>query len=310
VDHVDVLGRPLRDLVRHPELIQAVTKASQELQPVFGEFVTARTPRRVLSIRVAPLPQDETEGLTIVLEDITELRQLENMRRDFVANVSHELKTPLTAIKAYAETLRLGAIHDSAHCMHFIEQIELQSERLHQLILDLLHLSRVESGKASFEIQEVDLHETCRQCAQFLAEEAHRRDVQLVVVPPPAPVRIQSDPNAIRTIVENLMVNAIRYTPAQGQVRIRCQRARGWATLEVKDTGIGIAPEHHERVFERFYRVDKARSRDVGGTGLGLSIVKHLAQSFGGGVELESELGRGSTFRVRIPSGEKGAAAG
>jgi two-component system phosphate regulon sensor histidine kinase PhoR len=178
------------------------------------------------------------------------------------------------------------------------------------LILDLLHLSRVESGKASFEIQEVDLHETCRQCAQFLAEEAHRRDVQLVVVPPPAPVRIQSDPNAIRTIVENLMVNAIRYTPAQGQVRIRCQRARGWATLEVKDTGIGIAPEHHERVFERFYRVDKARSRDVGGTGLGLSIVKHLAQSFGGGVELESELGRGSTFRVRIPSGEKGAAAG
>jgi len=309
VDQVDVLGRPLRELVRHPELIQAVTKASQDQQPVSSEFVTARTPRRVLSMRVAPLPQDETEGLTIVLEDITELRQLESMRRDFVANVSHELKTPLTAIKAYAETLRLGAIHDSEHCIHFIEQIETQSERLHQLILDLLHLSRVESGKASFEIQDVDLHETCQQCAQFLAEEAQRREVELVIVPPSTPVRFQSDQNAIRTIVENLMVNAIRYTPGHGRVQVRCQQARGWATLEVKDTGIGIAPEHHERVFERFYRVDKARSRDVGGTGLGLSIVKHLAQAFGGSVELESELGQGSTFRVRIPSGEKGAAA-
>lgn len=303
VDQVDVLGRGLREVVRHPELIQAVTKARQEQQPVFSEFATARTPRRVLSIRVTPLPNEQADGLTIVLEDITELRQLESMRRDFVANVSHELKTPLTAIKAYAETLRLGAISDPVHCMQFIEQIESQSDRLHQLILDLLHLSRVESGKASFEICEIDLAEICRNCLQVLREQAQRSEIMLELVPTPGPIRLQADAEAIRMIVDNLLVNAIRYTPAGGQVQIRCRVTRGWAILEVSDTGIGIAPEHQERIFERFYRVDKARSRDVGGTGLGLSIVKHLAHSFGGTVEVESKIGAGSNFRVRLPIG-------
>jgi len=303
VDQIDVLGRGLREVVRHPELIQAVTKARQEQQPVFSEFVTARTPRRVLSIRVTPLPNEQADGLTIVLEDITELRQLESMRRDFVANVSHELKTPLTAIKAYAETLRLGAIDDPTHCMQFIEQIESQSDRLHQLILDLLHLSRVESGKASFEISEIDLAEICSHCLQVLGEQAQRSEIRLELVPSAGPIRLQADAEAIRMIVDNLLVNAIRYTPAGGQVRICCRVVRGWAILEVSDTGIGIAPEHHERIFERFYRVDKARSRDVGGTGLGLSIVKHLAHSFGGNVEVESQIGVGSTFRVRLPIG-------
>ncbi len=301
VDNVDVLGRPLREVVRHAELIRVVTQAREDQQPVFSEFSTARTPRRTLSIRVAPLPTNEADGLTIVLEDITELRQLESLRRDFVANVSHELKTPLTAIKAYAETLRLGAINDPEHCMHFIEQIETQSDRLHQLILDLLHLARVESGKINFEVQPVDLTEVCRQCIEVLSEEATRRQVDLALLDPEKPLIVQADPSSVRTIVENLLVNAIRYTPATGLVRVRCYKARGWATLVVQDTGIGIAPEHHDRVFERFYRVDKARSRDVGGTGLGLSIVKHLAQSLGGSVELESELGKGSKFRVRIP---------
>jgi len=301
ISQIDVIGRPLRELVRHPELIQAVAQAGEQQQPVFSEFTTARIPRRVLSLRVTPLPNDEADGLTVVLEDITELRQLENMRRDFAANVSHELKTPLTAIKAYAETLRLGAINDPHHCQHFIEQIEIQSERLHQLILDLLQLAQVESGKAGLDIQPVDLTEICRQGLEFFSEEASRRQVDLKLIEPDRSLIIQTDVEAIRTIVENLLSNAIRYTPAQGQVVVECSRARGWALLEVRDTGIGIAPEHHDRIFERFYRADKARSRDVGGTGLGLSIVKHLTQSLGGQVQLESELSRGSTFRVRIP---------
>jgi two-component system phosphate regulon sensor histidine kinase PhoR len=305
VDQIDVLGRPLREVVRHPELIQAVTKASHDQQPVTNEFVTARTPRRVLSFRVTPLPGEQADGLTIVLEDITERRQLETMRRDFVANVSHELKTPLTAIKAYAETLRLGAVHDSAHCGQFLEQIETQADRLHQLILDLLHLSRVESGSISFEIQEFNLAELCQQCIQLLSEEASRRQVDLIVADIPRSIVLNADREAIRAIIDNLLVNAIRYTPAKGQVHLRCVKAKGWVTLEVKDTGIGIEREHHERIFERFYRVDRARSRDLGGTGLGLSIVKHLAQSFGGSVELESELGKGSTFRVRLPASRK-----
>jgi two-component system phosphate regulon sensor histidine kinase PhoR len=304
VEQVDVLGRPLREVVRHPELIQAVTKANQELQPVVEEFITARSPRRLLSIRVAPLPGEQADGLTIVLEDVSERRQLETMRRDFVANVSHELKTPLTAIKAYAETLRLGAVHDSAHCGHFLEQIETQADRLHQLIVDLLHLSRVESGAISYEAQEFDLTELCQECLQLLSEEANRRQVQLLRADLPRAVLMHADREALRTIIDNLLINAIRYTPAQGTVSVRCFQARGWVTLEVKDSGIGIDREHHERIFERFYRVDRARSRDLGGTGLGLSIVKHLAQSFGGGVELESELGQGSTFRVRLPDRE------
>jgi len=302
VDQVDILGRPLREVVRHPELIQAVTKSSQDQQPFVGEFVTARSPRRVLSIRVTPLPSELADGLTIVLEDITERRQLETMRRDFVANVSHELKTPLTAIKAYAETLRLGAIQDAAHCGQFLEQIETQADRLHQLILDLLHLSRVESGAISYEIQEVNLTELCQECIQLLSEEATRRQVQLLITDMPPKVVLHADREALRAIIDNLLINAVRYTPAQGKVRLKCTQARGWVTIEVKDTGIGIDREHHERIFERFYRVDRARSRDLGGTGLGLSIVKHLAQSFGGSVELESELGKGSTFRVRLPA--------
>lgn len=302
VDQVDVLGRQLREVVRHPELIQAVTKASQSQQPVVGEFITARSPRRVLSIRVTPLPGELADGLTIVLEDITERRQLETMRRDFVANVSHELKTPLTAIKAYAETLRLGAIHDSTHSGQFLEQIETQAERLHQLILDLLHLSRVESGAISYEIQEVNLSDLCQECIQLLSEEATRRQVDLGMANTPGNVLVRADREALRAIIDNLLINAVRYTPAEGRVRLQCKQARGWVTLEVKDTGIGIDREHHERIFERFYRVDRARSRDLGGTGLGLSIVKHLTQSFGGSVELESELGVGSTFRVRLPA--------
>lgn len=302
VQQVDVLGRPLREVVRHPELIQTVTQASQLQQPVTSEFVTARSPRRVLSIRVTPLPGDLADGLTIVLEDITERRQLETMRRDFVANVSHELKTPLTAIKAYAETLRMGALNDPVHSGQFLEQIELQADRLHQLILDLLHLSRVESGSISYDIQEFALKELCEQCVQLLAEEAHRRQVDLRMEVENKKILLKADREAFRAIIDNLLVNAIRYTPANGQVRLRCHEAKGWVTIEVTDTGIGIEREHHERIFERFYRVDRARSRDLGGTGLGLSIVKHLTQSFGGSVELESELGKGSTFRVRLPA--------
>lgn len=303
VSQVDVIGRSLRELVRIPELNQAVAQAIAAQETVHSEFTTSRTPRRVLSLRATPLPDDFAEGLTIVLEDVTELRHLENLRRDFVANVSHELKTPLTAIKAYAETLRLGAIHDPENCIGFIEQIETQSERLHQLIIDLIRLAQVESGETAFEISDVDVGEICRASATFVKDEAEQRQITLAVELGPNQLLAKADADGVRTIVDNLMTNAIRYTMAQGQVSIRCFRQKGWIMIEVADTGIGIAPEHVERIFERFYRADKARSRDVGGTGLGLSIVKHLAQSFGGAVEVTSQVGQGSQFRVRLPVG-------
>jgi len=301
VTQVDVIGRSLRELVRIPELNQAVALAILKQGTVQSEFTTSRTPRRVLSLRATPLPADFAEGLTIVLEDVTELRHLENLRRDFVANVSHELKTPLTAIKAYAETLRLGAVNDPENCISFIEQIETQSERLHQLILDLIRLAQVEAGETAFEIMDVDVCKICTDSADFLKDEAEQRTVRVSLEITESALLAKADAEGVRTIVDNLLANAIRYTQADGNVTLRCMSQPGWVIIEVQDTGIGIAAEHTERVFERFYRADKARSRDVGGTGLGLSIVKHLTQSFGGGVELKSELGKGSLFRVRLP---------
>lgn len=303
VSQMDVIGRSLRELVRIPELNQVVSRAIANHETVHSEFTTTRAPRRVISMRARPLPDDYVDGLTIVLEDVTELRHLENLRRDFVANVSHELKTPLTAIKAYAETLRLGAVNDPENCISFIEQIELQSDRLHQLILDLIRLAQVESGEKTFEIEDVDVGAIVESCAELLKDEAEQREVEIKrELPGDRPVLAAADREGVRTIIENLASNAIRYTPADGLVTIRCEQVRNWVVIQVTDTGIGIAPEHLERIFERFYRVDKARSRDVGGTGLGLSIVKHIVQSFGGAIELESEMGQGSTFRVRLPA--------
>lgn len=303
VSQLDVIGRSLRELVRIPELNQVVSRAIANHETVHSEFTTTRSPRRVISMRARPLPDDYVDGLTIVLEDVTELRHLENLRRDFVANVSHELKTPLTAIKAYAETLRLGAVNDPENCISFIEQIELQSDRLHQLILDLIRLAQVESGEKTFEIEDVDVAQIVESCAELLKDEAEQREVGIKQeLPSNQTVLAAADREGVRTIIENLVSNAIRYTPAEGLVTIRCERVRNWIVIEVSDTGIGIAPEHIERIFERFYRVDKARSRDVGGTGLGLSIVKHIVQSFGGTIELESEMGKGSNFRVRLPA--------
>lgn len=302
VSQVDVIGRSLRELVRIPELNQVVSQAIANHETVHSEFTTTRAPRRVISMRARPLPDDYVDGLTIVLEDVTELRHLENLRRDFVANVSHELKTPLTAIKAYAETLRLGAVNDPENCISFIEQIEVQSDRLHQLIIDLIRLAQVESGEKVFEIRDVNVGEIASKTVGLLRDEAEQRHVELrLSLPEGQEVWAAADAEGVRTIIENLVSNAVRYTPANGEVTIRCCEQRSWAVVEVSDTGIGIAPEHRERVFERFYRVDKARSRDVGGTGLGLSIVKHMVQSFGGAIELESEMGKGTLFRVRLP---------
>lgn len=301
VAQVDVIGRSLKELVRIPELNQVILTAITNHETVHSEFTTTRTPRRIISMRARPLPDDLVDGLTIVLEDVTELRHLENLRRDFVANVSHELKTPLTAIKAYAETLRLGAIDDPENCMNFIEQIETQSDRLHQLIIDLIRLAQVESGEKAFEIVDVNVCQVAQDSVGILKDEAEHRHVQLRLDLPEEAVWAAADPEGVRTVIENLVSNAIRYTSDGGNVTVVCRRQKSWAEIEVKDTGIGIAPEHLDRIFERFYRVDKARSRDVGGTGLGLAIVKHMVQSFGGSIDLESEVGQGTTFRVRLP---------
>jgi len=301
IETQEVVGRPLLEVTRHLAVRESAVTAMNADVPYKSEFETIGGNRRRLAVRATRLPGDPSAGAVIVLYDVTDLRRLEDMRREFVANVSHELKTPLSSIKAYAETLRLGAINDNEHNLGFVERIEEQAERLHQLILDLLHLARVESGKEAFDIKEVSLEDVIDRRGSVYLQRAEAEHLRLEIETPDTPVVARVDEEGMFTILDNLVNNAIQYTPEGGQVTVRCCTDEDSAVLEVEDTGIGIAPNDQQRVFERFYRVDKARSRELGGTGLGLAIVKHITQSFGGEVGLTSELGKGSIFRVRLP---------
>ncbi len=295
------IGRSLLEVTRARPVYEAVSQALVAPSPVITEFDAPGRERRTLSLRATRLPGDPCPGVMLVLRDLSELRRLENLRRELVANVSHELKTPLAAIKAYAETLRLGAVHDAEHNLTFVHRIEEQADRLHQLILDMLQIARLEQGQETFDIGPVPVAELIEACAHQFADAAAARRIELRTEPPPDDVAALADEEGLRTILNNLVDNAVKYTPEGGRVTIRGLLAEGTVVLEVQDTGIGIAPDDQARVFERFFRVDKARSRELGGTGLGLSIVKHRAQSFGGLVSLESTPGRGSTFRVQLP---------
>ncbi len=297
----DVIGRSILEVVRSRPLHEITAKCFETGRSVQSEFQSAGPLRRDLEVRATCLPGVPTPGIVLVLHDITELRRLENLRREFVANVSHELKTPLASIRAYAETLRLGALDDPENNVKFLHRIEEQADRLHQLILDMLQIARVESGEEAFEITSVPVGPVIDSCISQYVTSAKRKQIELVTVSPDSPIVVAADKDGVRAILDNLVSNAIKYTPAGGTVTVRWFRENDFAIIEVQDTGIGIDKENQSRVFERFYRVDLARSREMGGTGLGLSIVKHLSQSFGGGVDLASEVGEGCTFRVSLP---------
>jgi two-component system, OmpR family, phosphate regulon sensor histidine kinase PhoR len=297
----DAVGRPLVEVTRIRAVHEAAASAMTSDRVVEAEIELTSPTRREISLRAKRFPGDPSPGVVIVLYDITELRRLENLRREFVANVSHELKTPLASIKAYAETLRMGAINDAQHNLGFVARIEEQAERLNQLILDMIHIARMEAGSQAFEMVDVDMAEIVDISAEYYRALAEKKGLTLVVEQAGQPVVVRVDEEGLRTIFDNLIDNAIKYTPAGGAIQIRWSSSEGEAIFEVEDTGIGIAPSDQPRVFERFFRVDKARNREVGGTGLGLSIVKHLAHAFGGQVGLESHPGKGSRFFVRFP---------
>ncbi|MBM3998913.1 MAG: PAS domain S-box protein [Planctomycetes bacterium] len=294
-------GRPLVNIARHRPLLDLLRRCGTEAKPVRDEFEMAGESRRTLSMRAAPLAIGSLRGIMIVIHDVTDLRRLENVRREFVANVSHELKTPLAAIKAYAETLRLGALEDAEHRGAFVERIEEQAERLHALISDLLLLARVEAGREIFEFTDTPLRPIVAECLAMFATLAEHKRVTLETDTASPDIQVHVDAEGLGTILNNLVDNAVKYTPEGGVVRVAWTIRDGYAELEVLDTGIGIPSRDQPRIFERFYRAEKARSRETGGTGLGLAIVKHLVQAFGGDIHLSSEEGRGSAFRVRLP---------
>jgi two-component system phosphate regulon sensor histidine kinase PhoR len=295
-----VTGRSLFEAARHPRVQKVVEQVLSGSTPDRVEYEVPRT-NAIVALIASPLPGDPPPGAVLVLHDVTELRRLENLRREFVSNVSHELKTPLTTIQAYTETLLDGAIHDPQNNRKFLERIDEQAERLHKLILDLLSLARIESAEDAYELLPVPVMKTVQICLDEYLPVAASKGVELQTHPPPESVVVWADEEGLLTVLNNLVDNAIKYTSSGGRVLVRWRIDGRRAVIEVEDTGIGIPKQHQARVFERFYRVDKARSREMGGTGLGLSIVKHWVQVFAGTVEVTSELGRGSTFAVRLP---------
>ncbi|MEX0702773.1 MAG: ATP-binding protein [Planctomycetales bacterium] len=299
----DVVGRPIWEAIRSPTIQKVVRRALAGDAGADDAAVEFELPRSqsTVSMIATRLPGAPCPGVVLVLHDVTELRRLENLRREFVSNVSHELKTPLTSIQAYTETLLEGAVDDPAHNRLFLGRIAEQADRLNALIQDVLRLARIESGRDVFEVQPVDVSAVVEACLESHAAVAESKRVELFAEPPLAALRALADEEGLRTILDNLVDNAINYTPAGGRVTVRWHGENSTARIEVEDTGVGISPEHQARIFERFYRVDRARSREVGGTGLGLSIVKHLSQVFGGSIDVFSRPGKGSRFTVQLP---------
>jgi two-component system phosphate regulon sensor histidine kinase PhoR len=297
-------GRKLWEVVRRRSLQELVERALAGPEPCREELNWKVPAAQSLTVHAARLPGSPPRGAVLVLHDTSELRRLERLRREFVANVSHELKTPLSVIKACVETLIEGAVEDPEHRGPFLDKIDDQADRLHALILDLLSLARIESGEEAFELRAVPLGPEVAACVEAHRDRAEARSLLLEAVPPAdgtAEVAAWADEEAVRQILDNLVDNALKYTPPGGRVKVRWRVQDGQACLEVEDTGIGIPEQDLPRIFERFYRVDKARSRELGGTGLGLSIVKHLVQAMHGNVRATSRVGEGTTFLVQLP---------
>lgn len=294
-----VEGMPIHHLVRDPVVLVTIRAALQGVEPPEEDVVWDGAPKRLLRVRAAPVERG-ARGAILLVGDVSTIRRLERMRTDFVANVSHELRTPLAAIAGAAETLSEGALHDPEAGPKFLDTITRHADRLKALVDDLLTLSRLESSPESIERVPVDFALVARQSCEAVAGRAREAGLALEVQADAA-VRILGDPEALRRLVDNLVVNAVTYTPTGGWVRVRVAAEGDRAVLTVADSGIGIPPEHIERIFERFFRVDKARSRAKGGTGLGLAIVKHAVNLHGGQVAVDSRPGAGSTFTVSIP---------
>jgi two-component system phosphate regulon sensor histidine kinase PhoR len=295
-------GRSVLAALRDAELDELLAEAGRTDEPVTGTLELAHPTHRSVRVQAARFPAAPAKrlGSVAVLHDVTELARLETMRRDFVANASHELRTPLAAIRGYAETLVGDRSLSAEQRTSYMEVIDRHAKRLGRLVDDLLELSRIESGQAALELQAVDVAAVAagllRDCEARLRERSLDAANETSVGG-----SAWADPQAVWQILSNLLDNAIKYTEPGGKIRIRIGGDARRVRVAVADTGGGIPERDLARIFERFYRVDRARSRALGGTGLGLAIVKHLVQSQGGEITVESELGRGSTFTFTLP---------
>jgi len=298
-------GRRLVELVRQTELLGVVKKALTSEQRVESEVTVGTVRVRTFAVTAAPVRASEEGGTAIgavlVLHDISELRRLERVRQDFVANVSHEFKTPLTAIRGFAETLLEGALDDVEHRGRFVEIIQEHAERLTRLTDDLLKLSTIEAGKMELELRTVNPADLLKMCADTASFAAKKKQQTIKIECARDLPEIRGDSGRLRDVLQNLLDNAVQYTPSGGHIIASAVKDGGEIVFTVADNGIGIPQAEQERIFERFYRVDEGRSREVGGTGLGLSIARHIAEAHGGRVWVESAIGQGSRFHFSVP---------
>ncbi|EFR86737.1 two-component sensor histidine kinase [Listeria marthii FSL S4-120] len=299
----EITGKPFYEVIKSFALSQLI-EATFETKTIQQKEIILYFPREmILDASVSPILAENGEitGIILLLHDITQIRHLENVRSEFVTNVSHELKTPVTALKGFAETLLDGAMYDEMLLKKFLTIIKEESDRLHRLIMDILALSRIEQNPVPENIEIVDMDDVIEQSARTIFEMATEKNIQVTIPEKTStPVTIETDRDKLQQILINLLSNAINYTPVDGKVEVKLIDHEAEVIIEVTDNGIGIPAKDIDRVFERFYRVDKARSRHSGGTGLGLSIVKHLVENCGGRIEVESQEEVGSTFRVTL----------
>jgi len=306
VDPENCVGMMMEEISRNPMLAGFVRRALHE-QDTFEEDMNIRVgtgDNRILNLRSSSLlgTNGKRIGTLLVIADVTRVRELENMRRDFVANVSHEIKTPITAIKGFVETLLDGALENPDDALRFLGIIEKHTRRLEALVEDLLTLSRIEQegefAKTAF--QEFNLRGVLNSALQLCLTKAEAKGIKVLLNCPEA-LPVKGNASQIEQAVVNLLDNAINYSPRESSIRVNARKEDAeTVTISVTDQGCGIAPEHIQRIFERFYRVDKGRSRAAGGTGLGLAIVKHIVQAHGGKISVESTPGKGSTFTIHL----------
>jgi two-component system phosphate regulon sensor histidine kinase PhoR len=299
------MGRTIAEVCPNPELKQFVTRALTASKAISGEIVFKNGASRYLQAQGAKLRDERgvSMGALIVLHDVTQLKRLEEIRRDFVANVSHELKTPIASVKAGAETLRDGALDDPHGARQFIDIIVRHADRLAAIIDDLLTLSRIEQEKdpESFNLTATKLKEVLESAVLAVREQAEDKQIRIETTCAEN-LAARINPNVLVHAIINLLDNAIKYSDEKSCVSLAAEASADRIHISVSDTGCGIPEEDQQRIFERFYRVDKARSRKLGGTGLGLAIVKHIASAHNGHVSVQSTFGEGSRFTIHIPA--------
>ncbi|MBR6498561.1 MAG: PAS domain S-box protein [Clostridia bacterium] len=300
-------GRPLKDVFDNEDLEEligrAISESSRQVYTGDTESLRANGGTRPLRMYTSSMfSEGKCTGALVVVEDITEIRNLEQVRTDFAANVSHEMKTPLTSIKGFIETLQAGAIDNPETARRFLGIMELEADRLNRLINDILSITKLESGNDSVEIKRLNLMDVIKYVAlTLLKPQAESKEVTVTVHNPETPVWVMGNRDRVQQLILNIVENGIKYNKTGGKVDITVIEDTDSYHLIIADTGIGIKEEHLSRLFERFYRVDKGRSREMGGTGLGLAICKHIVNTMNGYIEVNSKYGEGTEFLVTLP---------